>query len=98
MHKYICLKTHSYSYRVRDAIKVVTKMVIYADPESKVPITMLFPYRYSKWILKQLDSLDHSGKVLIEEKINTVATCLLKTADFVHFHLILTNCQKWPFS
>ena len=50
-------------------ITLSQKIVISAEPESKVPIKMLFPYRYNKWFLKQLDSLDHGGKVLTEEKV-----------------------------
>ena len=46
MYKYFCLKTHSCLCRVRDANKVVTKKMISVDPESKVPIKILFPYRY----------------------------------------------------
>ena len=45
-------------------------MVISVYPESKVLIEILFPYRYDirNKFQKQLDSLDHSGKLLIEEK------------------------------
>ena len=46
MYKYFCLKTDSCLCRVRDADKVVTKKMISVDPESKVPIKILFPYRY----------------------------------------------------
>ena len=72
-------------------------MVISADPECKVPngIKMLFPYRYNKCFLKQLDRLDHSEKVLIEEKVEYGSNlppqeCRLCTSSF--------NSQKWPFS
>ena len=62
-------------------------MVISADPESKVPIKMLFPYRYIIWFLKLLDSLDHSGKVLTEEKVEYESNlppqeCRLCTSSF----------------
>ena len=43
--------------------------MISADPEPKVPNKMLFPYRCSKCFLKKLDSLDDSGKVSTEEKV-----------------------------
>ena len=43
--------------------------MISVDPESKVPIKILFAYRYDNKFKKQLDGLDHSGKVLPEEKV-----------------------------
>ena len=98
MYKYVCLKTHSCSCRVHDPYKVVTKMVISADPEPKVPIKMLFPYRYNKWFLKQLDSLDHSGKVLTEEKVEYGSNFPPQECRLCTFSFNSHKFSKWPFS
>ena len=60
-------------------------MVNTFDPKSELPIKILFPYRYNNKFYKQLDSLDHSVKVLTEEKVECGSNLLPQECRFCAF-------------
>ena len=60
-------------------------MVISVGPKSESPIKILFPYRYYNKFSKPLDSLDHSIRVLTEEKVEYGSNLLPQECRFCAF-------------
>ena len=80
---------------MHDANTVVTKT---GDTESKVPIQIPFPFRYNNKCKTLLDSLDYSGKVLTEERVEYGSNLPLQECRFCAFSFNSHKLSKLPFS